>query len=246
MEFGILGGFLTYIQFWAAVNFALLFIDKGSLVQKFQKKLLDWIKSNAKPVMNAAGSVTKRCREDSLKKSGEGLLILGKANEIRDLKRAFNAESDVESWSSFLPAMGVMSGGFCIVYMVLVPLLMETKDHFWLYILEYTVEAVLASEIMALYALRRKYMYIGSLLFTSLWFMVVIAFALILHSFDAVIQAGSVELYYMLFVAAPAVPVATMIIRLLCLSFRRVRRKWVIQDKAKKLAEDLDAYRGLV
>ena len=65
MDYSFFGHFFSYVQMMAALDLALVFIDKGSLVIKLQTKILEAIRESLKPVLNEAGKVTQVCRKDT-------------------------------------------------------------------------------------------------------------------------------------------------------------------------------------
>ena len=66
MDYSFFGHFLSYIQMMAAIDLALIFIDKGSLAVKLQNRILEFIQEKAQSTLNEAGATTQRCRKDRL------------------------------------------------------------------------------------------------------------------------------------------------------------------------------------
>lgn len=108
----ILQSFTAYIQFMAAVDFGLLFLESRSLTVKFQKRILSLQKDRYKPILNEAGRITQQCQERRLNQDNDGRIILGLAEVIRKKKEVFLTDTELEKQSAFMPALGLTSGMF--------------------------------------------------------------------------------------------------------------------------------------
>lgn len=241
MDYSFFGHFFSYVQMMAALDLALVFIDKGSLVIKLQTKILEAIKESLKPVLNEAGKVTQVCRKDTYSKTESGRLLLAKADIIRGHKKAFEVETEAERLSAFMPAIGLTSGLFCIIYLLLIPYLLKTGDVAYLYFLEYFAEATSVSQCIVLLTLFMKdiYGYLSSLFLATIWLILPMFIATILYVLGFTIECFGIELYLFLFILLPATPILIMIFRIAVLACKRYSRAKVIKRKTIELRNAL-------
>ena len=237
MDYSFFGHFFSYVQMMAALDLALVFIDKGSLVMKLQAQILKAIKDKFKPALNEAGKVTQTCRKDKYFKTEKGRQILGLANIIREHKKAFDAETEAERLSSFMPAIGLTSGIFCIIYLLLIPYLLKTGDETFLYFLEYLAESTCVSQCIILLTLFTKDIsgYLSTLLLAAIWLILPMLIAAALHILGVTIECFDLEFYLALFILLPVTPILIMIFRIGALACKRCSRIMFIKRKTKEL-----------
>lgn len=243
MDYSFFGHFLSYIQMMAAIDLALIFIDKGSLAVKLQNRILEFIREQAHPILNKAGTATQRCRKDRLSKTEKGKKALGLADIIRGYKTAFEPKTEAEKLSSFLPAMGLTSGIFCIIYMILIPYLLKSQNELCLHFLIFATEAIFISQAVTVLTLFMKETFLGylsSLIIAILWIFVPMFIITILHLFNATIECFSIEFYLSLFILLPMTPILTMAVRICYLIYVRYSRIRYIKNKTKELQNLLE------
>ena len=243
MDYSFFGHFLSYIQMMAAIDLALIFIDKGSLAVKLQNRILEFIQEKAQSTLNEAGAMTQRCRKDRLSKTEKGKKALGLADIIRGYKTAFEPKTEAEKLSSFLPAMGLTSGIFCIIYMILIPYLLKSQNELCLHFLIFATEAIFISQVVTVLTLFMKETFLGylsSLAISMSWMMASMFVIVILYYFNAVIECFDINFYLLLFILLPMTPILTMAFRICLLICIRKSRIRYIKNKTKELRNLLE------
>ena len=245
----ILLNFTPYIQLMAAVDFGLLLLESRSLTVKFQKRVLGLQKEHYKPILKEAGLLTMQCQERRFNQTDEGRLILGLAERIRKRKEVFGSDTELEKQSAFMPALGLTSGLFCLLYLIIVPFILSDHSEATLYWLEYSAEAVLIGQIVVIltYMLLPQYRgYLTSLAICFSWVIIGLLLSLILYLFDCNLSFGGFAPYEFLILLIPSMPLAFLFMRLVCMVFDRVRRIRKMNEDIVELRKSLQSYHSNV
>lgn len=246
-EYKFLLDFMSYFQMFTLLNLGLIFMDKNSAVIKLQDKILREIQVKASPYLTEAGELTRKCRKNLYESSHKGLVILGLAEMIRTEKEAFREKTELEKYSLFMPAMGLTSGMFCLVYLLFIPLLSKTGNLFCLYFLEYTAVAVFISQAVAILTLFYNDAYrnfLSAILISLIWFLLPLTAAILLYVCNCNITCFSIEFYLFLFLLLPVMPIVTLIMRIICIVTGRINRLKRIKKKTAELSGKLAAYKS--
>ena len=223
----------------AALDLALILIDKDSLVMKLQTRIMEITKGDAYPILKDAENLADSCDINKYSTTDAGRRILGMAENIRNHVTAFQGpETNAEKLPSFMPALGLMSGFFCIIYMIWVPFLLRNPNEISLHLLILTAEAILVSQCVTILTLFMKDDfpgYLSSLATAILWFLIPIILAIILYIFDATIECFFIDFYLSLFILLPMTPILVMMVRIWYLRHLRLARVKLIKDKAEEL-----------
>lgn len=244
MDYPLFGHLLSYIQMMAALDLALIFIDKDSLVMKLQTRIMEITKGDAYSILSDAESLAGSCDKSKYSTTDSGRRILGIAESIKNHVTAFQGpETNAEKLPSFMPALGLMSGFFCIIYMIWVPFLLRAPNEVSLHFLIFTAEATLVSQCVTILTLFMKDKfpgYLSSLATAILWFLIPIVFTTILYLLDATIECFGIDFYLFLFILLPMMPILVMMIRILYLRHIRRARVRLIKNKAAELHDLLE------
>ena len=244
MDYPLFGHLLSYIQMMAALDLALIFIDKDSLVMKLQTRIMEITKGDAYSILSDAESLAGSCDKSKYSTTDSGRRILGIAESIKNHVTAFQGpETNAEKLPSFMPALGLMSGFFCIIYMIWVPFLLRNPNEVSLHFLIFTAEATLVSQCVTILTLFMKETFLGylsSLIIAILWIVVPMFVITILHLFNATIECFSIEFYLSLFILLPMTPILTMAVRICYLIYVRYSRIRYIKNKTKELQNLLE------
>lgn len=243
--YNILLNFTPYVQLLAAIDFGLLVLESHSVTVKFQRNILSLQKDKCKPVLNEAGSLTKQCQERWYNKDDAGRSILGLAEIIRKRKEVFLMDTELEQQSAFMPALGLFSGLFCVLYLIIVPFLIDGHSLAVLYWLEYIAEAVLLGEaiVMLTFAFLPAYRgYFISMTICGIWIIIGIALALVLYLFHWNIPWGEFAFYVFLILVIPSVPMLFLIGRLIVMVIDRHKRIVSIREDIATLRSMIQKY----
>ncbi len=243
----ILLNFTPYIQLMAAVDFGLLLLESRSITVKFQKRILDLQIDRYKPILKEAGRLTQQCQERWYNKDETGCTILGLADSIRKRKEVFMTDTELEKQSAFMPALGLTSGLFCLLYLLLVPFVISDHSEFCLFWLEYSAESVSIGQLIVIltYLLLPQYRsYLTSLAICLTWVLIGLAISLVLYLFECNISWGGFGIYEFLILLIPSTPILFLIARLILMLIDRSRRINKIAVDAKDLDVKLQSYRS--
>lgn len=243
----ILLNFTPYIQLMAAVDFGLLLLESRSITVKFQKRILNLQIDHYKPILKEAGQLTQRCQERRYARDEGGRTILGLADSIRKRKEVFMTDTELEKQSAFMPALGLTSGMFCLLYLLLVPFVISNHSESCLYWLEYSAEAVSIGQLMVIltYMLLPQYRgYLASLAICLTWVLIDLAISLVLYIFGCNIVWGSFGIYEFQILLVPSTPILFLIVRLILMLIDRRRRINRIAEDVEKLDVYVKNYRS--
>lgn len=241
--YSFLMDFMSYFQMLTLLNLGMIFIDKNSALVKFQKRLIKDVMQLGEDVMLQAGKITQKCRYDKYCNTEEGRKVLGLASAIRDEKIAFKENTETERNSTFLPAMGLTSGLFCMLYVLMVPYYEKTGNDCFIFFLEYFAEAVCVSHVFVWISLAFQGAYrnfLSSLCISVVWLIIPLLVAVLLHCLDYIISCFDIMVYLFMFVILPMLPILTMVVRIIVMIADRFCRIRSIKNKAEELADLLD------
>ena len=236
---------MPYIQLMTAVDIGLLVLENRSITVRFQKKLLDLQKERYKPFLNDLGTLTQQCQERWYGCNDAGRAILGIAESIRTRKKIFMEDTELEQQSAFMPALGLTSGLFCILYLLFVPFLMSSHNEVWLYWLEYAGESVLVGQIAVIltFIFLPPYRgYLASFAICGMWIVAVLLISLLLSIFGANMTCGTFGLYGLMFIVIPGVPMLFYVCRLIAMLLGRSKRIAKLRHDKEMLEDKLSLF----
>ena len=236
---------MPYVQLMTAVDIGLLVLENRSITVRFQKKILDLQRERYKPFLNELGTLTQKCQERWYGGNDAGRAILGLAESIRNRKKVFMEDTELEQQSAFMPALGLTSGLFCILYLLFVPFLMSSHNETWLYWLEYVGESVLVGQVAVIltFIFLPPYRgYLTSLAICGMWIVVVLLISLLLSIFGANITCGTFGLYGLIFIVIPGVPMFFYVYRLIAMLLGRSKRIAKLHHDKEMLEAKLKLY----
>lgn len=243
----ILLNFTPYAQLMAALDFGLLLLENHSVTVKFQMKILRLQKERYKPLLSEAGRLTQQCQDRWYNQNVAGRVILGLGESIRKRKEVFMEDTELEKQSAFMPALGLTSGLFCLLYLILVPFVLSDHSLSCLYWLEYSAEAVLLGQFVVIltYMFLPQYRgYLSSLAICITWLVIGLIISLVLYVFGWTVNWGVFGLYEFLILLIPSVPLLFLFVRLVFMLIVRRNRIQKIKSDADELRLKLQAYRN--